>query len=306
MNEQQKILRVFRLIQILAGKQGKTVKQLQTILEVSQSTVYKYINLLAELGYLVEKDMNDTYFIFEPDRSMPLFIEEEIQFLQHCLSGLPNNNPYKISLSKKIQLNGLLIPTAQELKQRMYARLILQINEAITNGHWITLCKYQSAESSISEDRIVLPKKIDPENGQLTAFDVKRNAVRMFKIHRITKIEYAETPAQPINPEILTPVDLFGLTGPLPIKVELLLSQRAKHLLEEEYPAAGSSIMPEDNTLFPYRYTDEVRDFKGIGRFILGLPGETKIISPVEFIAYLLERMKGYTFIAQIKNVPVD
>lgn len=305
MNEQQKILRVFRLIHVLAGSQRKTIKQLQDTFEVSQSTIYKYLQLLEELGYCVDKDEHDKYFIFEPDQQMPLFIEEEVQFLNQCLSGLPNNNPYKISLSKKIQLNGLFIPTAQELKQRMYARLILQINEAITNQQWITLCKYQSADSSTSEDRIVLPKKIDPENGQLTAFDIKRNAIRMFKIHRITKIEYAETPAHPINPEILTPVDLFGLTGPLPIKVELLLSQRAKHLLEEEYPAAVSFITSENNPLFPYRYTSEIRDFKGIGRFILGLPGEIQIISPVEMIAYLLERMKGYTFISNIQTVSI-
>jgi proteasome accessory factor C len=305
MNEQQKILRVFRLIHILAGKHKKTIKELQTAIEVSQSTIYKYLKLLEELGYLIDKDAYDRYFIFEPDQRTPFFIEEEAQFLQQCLSSLPNNNPYKISLTKKIQLNSLLIPTAQELKQQMYAQLILKINEAITSQQWITLCNYQSADSSKSENRIVLPKKIDPENGQLTAFDVKRNAIRIFKIHRITKIENATAPSQNFNIDILAPVDLFGLAGPLPIKVQLLLSQRAKHLLEEEYPSASSFITPENNTLFPYRYTDEVRDFKGIGRFILGLPGETKIISPVDLIAYLLERMKGYTFISQIKDVNI-
>lgn len=305
MNEQQKILRVFRLIQILAGKQRKTIKELQTSLEVSQSTVYKYLNLLTELGYIVEKDMQDKHFIFEPDQRIPFFIEEEVQFLQHCLSGLPNSNPYKISLAKKIQLNSLIVPTAQELKQRMYTKLIVQINEAIANQQWITLCKYQSADSSKSEDRIVLPKKIDPENGQLTAFDVKRNAIRIFKIHRITTIEHAIAPSQHFDIDILAPVDLFGLTGPAPIRVEILLTQRAKHLLEEEYPAAASFITPENNSLFPYRYTDEVRDFKGLGRFILGLPGETQIISPVDLIAYLLERMRGYTFISQVQQVSI-
>lgn len=305
MNEQQKILRVFRLIHILAGKHRKTIKELQTAIEVSQSTVYKYLKLLEELGYFVDKDTHDRYFIFEKEQRAPLFIEEEVQFLQQCLSGLPNSNPYKISLAKKIQLTGLLIPTAQELKQRMYAKLIVQINEAITSQQWIKLCKYQSADSSKAEDRIVLPKKIDSENGQLTAFDVKRNAIRIFKIHRITNIEYVVAPPQHFDLDILAPVDLFGLAGPIPIRVQILLSQRAKHLLEEEYPAAASFITPENNTLFPYRYTDEVRDFKGLGRFILGLPGETQIISPVDLIAYLLERMKGYTFISQVKQVNI-
>jgi proteasome accessory factor C len=305
MHEQQKILRVFKLIQLLAGKHRKSIKDLATTIEVSPSTIYKYIHLLEELGYLVDKDEHDRQFIFEPDQRTPFFIEEEVHFLQQCLSSLPNNNPYKISLTKKIQLNSLLIPTAKELKQQMYAQLIFKINEAIKDQQWITLCNYQSADSAEAKDRIVLPKEIDAENGQLTAFDANRNAIRIFKIHRITKIEPAPTPTQNFNIDISTPVDLFGLTGLVPINVHVLLSQRAKHLLEEEYPTANSRIMPENNTLFPYRYTDEVRDFKGIGRFILGLPGETQIISPVELIAYLLERMKGYTFITHIKKVEV-
>jgi proteasome accessory factor C len=303
MNEQQKILRVFKFIQLLADKHRKNIKELANSIEVSPSTVYKYLHLLEELGYLVDKDEHDNYFIFEPNQRTPFFIEEETQFLQQCLSSLPNNNPYKISLTKKIQLNSLLIPTAKELKQQMYAQLIFKINEAIKNHQWITLCNYQSADSSISEDRIVLPKEIDAENGQLTAFDAKRNAIRIFKIHRITKIENAPAPFQDFKLNLSTPVDIFGLTGPIAIKVHLLLSQRAKHLLEEEFPSSSSSITPQNNPLFPYHYTDEVRDFKGIGRFILGLPGETQIISPVELIAYLLERMKGYTFINQIKNI---
>lgn len=305
MNEQQKILRVFKLIQLLADKHRKNIKELASTLEVSPSTVYKYIHLLEELGYLVDKDDHDNYFIFEPDQRIPFFIEEERQFLHQCLSSLPNTNPYKISLTKKIQLNSLLIPSAQELKQQKYAQLIFKINEATKNQEWITLCEYKSADSSSSQDRIVLPKQIDAENGQLTAFDATRNAMRIFKIHRITKIENANTPVQNFELGISTPVDIFGLTGPLAIKVHILLSQRAKHLLEEEYPIANSFITPENNALFPYRYTDEVRDFKGVGRFILGLPGETQIISPVDLIAYLLERMKGYTFISQIKNVSI-
>lgn len=305
MHEQKKILRVFKFIQLLADKHRKNIKELARAIDVSPSTAYKYIHLLQELGYLVDKDEYDNYFIFEPDQRTPFFIEEETQFLQQCLSSLPNNNPYKISLTKKIHLNSLLIPTAQELKQQMYAQLIFKINEAIKNQEWITLCDYKSADSSTSQDRIVLPKQIDAENGQLTAFDAKRNAIRIFKIHRITKIEHATAPAQDFELGISTPVDTFGLTGPVAIKVHILLSQRAKQLLEEEYPTASCCITPEKNALFPYRYTDEVRDFKGLGRFILGLPGETQIESPVNFIAYLLERMKGYTFISQVQKVSI-
>ncbi|HEX8546411.1 MAG TPA: WYL domain-containing transcriptional regulator [Cytophagaceae bacterium] len=304
MVEQQKILRVFKLITLLAGGERKTIIELTSALEASPSTIYKYLSLLEEIGYCVEKDFQGRYFIFEGSTKPPFYEEHETALLQQCLSSLPNSNPSKTSLLKKIQLSSSLVPSAVELKQRMFGRVISKLNEAIKEKQWIRIYQYQSADSPEDRrDRVVFPMSINLDNGQLTAFDRQKEAVRVFKVHRMTSVE-TET-QQTGRPDVgyYTSMDLFGFTGPESIHVCLRISARAKHLLEEEYPKSAYSISPTKDPSFPYQYKDEVRNFKGIGRFILGLPGEVTVESPVGLIEYLNMRVQQYSSLTGTQNL---
>lgn len=60
--EQRKILRVFRLMAFLySGK--RSVTDLAIELEVSERTVYRYINLLDSIDIGIEQDLDGTFFI---------------------------------------------------------------------------------------------------------------------------------------------------------------------------------------------------------------------------------------------------
>jgi len=276
MTEQLKILRVFKLIALLARGNNRTIAELMKHLETSKSTVYKHLNLLELIGYGVEKDFDNRYFIFEAAEQKVFFEEEEALILQQCLSSLPNNSPQKSSILAKIQL-GNLLPSATELRQRMYGNFISIIDHAIRDYRWIKLCQYHASDHiNIAEDRIVFPISIKSENGLLTAFDHKRQAIRNFKIHRIGKVEGDVTQFSKPDISNIHCMDLFGFTGADAIAVQLLITPRAKNLLEEEYPKSAAYIMPSADPQFPFEYKDEIRNFTGIGRFILGLPGETK------------------------------
>jgi predicted DNA-binding transcriptional regulator YafY len=39
-----------------------------------------------------------------------------------------------------------------------------------------------------------------------------------------------------------------------------------------------------------------VQDWKGVGRFIMGLPGEVEVVEPEELREYLRERVKQMSF----------
>lgn len=296
MIEQQKILRVIRLISFLANGK-RTISELIKFFDTSPSTIYKYLNLVSEVGYLVEKDFYGRYFIFEAMPKVQMYEEQEAELLAKCLSSLPNNNPHKASLLKKIKLNSNILPSPLELKQRMYGKIISMLDDAIKAKQWVRLCKYQSADSPEDiKDRIVFPLSINADNGQLNVFDNQKQELRIFKIHRITAVEnVVENLDIPLMNDY-TPLDIFGFTGPEPIQINLLISPRAKHLLEEEYPKSSSSILPTQHGVFRYQYRDEIRSFKGIGRFILGLPGEIVVQSPVELIDYLNMRIGQYSF----------
>ena len=92
-----------------------------------------------------------------------------------------------------------------------------------------------------------------------------------------------------INPDrMASPMDLFGLTGGSWIEVQLELSKFAHHLLVEEFPLSRHQIRTVKGRLI---YEGRVRSFKGIGRFVLGLPGEVRVIGPEGLVEYVKEKM---------------
>jgi predicted DNA-binding transcriptional regulator YafY len=59
---------------LLSGRTGKTIAQLALLLETSQRSVYRYIKLLEEVGYLLDADTHGRYFLFtrrSPGRPKP-------------------------------------------------------------------------------------------------------------------------------------------------------------------------------------------------------------------------------------------
>ena len=79
----------------------------------------------------------------------------------------------------------------------------------------------------------------------------------------------------------------MAATAPL-ATVTATLSLKACNLLNEEYPLANPYIIAQEQQ---YLLQIPVADFNGIGRFVLGLAGEVKVLSPDSFIAFLKEKI---------------
>ena len=300
MLQQQKILRVFRLIKLLIDKPRHNAKELARTLETSEYTIYRYINLLESLGYTIDHDEHFRYFIFEPDGITSTFEIEEMELLNNIIGSIDSNNPLKQSLLKKVYMSSPLVPFANDLIDKGFARIVSLINLGIKAKKQIKLINYQSASSNTIKDRIVEPISFVKASSQLCAFDVGNQIIKHFKVKRITDIEILETEATHNN-EIF-PTDIFGFTGSIPIKIELQLSQISYKLLIEEYPESKifTKIEVQDEiTIFSFDY--EVRSFIGIGRFILGLPNDIIVKSPSTLIDYLNLKMKNNSF-AQVAN----
>ncbi|HEY8402022.1 MAG TPA: transcriptional regulator [Cytophagaceae bacterium] len=296
MIDQQKILRVFRLIKILSDKPARTVKEIAPLLEVSLKTVYNYLEVLEALGYLIDKDQRDAYFLFEPSSpDAQDFEPEELQLLNQLISAIDPQHPLRQSLQKKVYLSSTLIPFAEELMDRHLARILTRLNNAIEERLQVKLVKYQSATGSVVRDRIVEPISLVKVNSQLVAYETESRSIKHFKLKRMEDVEVLQRPCtHTIN---ALPTDVFGFTSSDPFIVKLLLSQRAYRLLIEEFPEVRKFISPSKVDLnYPYQFIYEVRSPIGVGRFVLGLPGEIRVLEPASFIDYLRERMKEFCF----------
>jgi proteasome accessory factor C len=297
MIEQRKVLRVLHLIKILSEKPNKTKKELAKLLEISERTVYRYIELLEELGYLVDKDDRDAYFLFEPSYKLSVGFEpEETELLGQLISAIEEEHPLRESLRKKIYSSSYLLPLVDELKDRHLAKIINRLNLALSQNKQVCLRNYQSSTSPFPRDRYVEPLSFVKANSHLCAFDLDSKTIRHFKIKRIGDVELLDQLCQ--YDKNAFPTDFFGFTSEQSFLVNLRLTKRAYRLLIEEFPDVQpyTSQDPSYNPEMPFRLRCEVRSPIGIGRFILGLPGEILVEGPDHLKEYLKKRIEEFQF----------
>ena len=109
---------------------------------------------------------------------------------------------------------------------------------------------------------------------------------RIFKVSRIDSVEILDESWTNVLMHSKSVTDCFRMSGEASIPVQLELSLRAKNLLMEEYPLAGKGLTQAgENWIFK----TDVRDLAGVGRFVIGLAGEIKIIDSPQLEQYVRE-----------------
>ena len=86
---------------------------------------------------------------------------------------------------------------------------------------------------------------------------------------------------------------MFG-SEQYPVKLELGL--RAKSLLLEEFPAAKNDLKEEDGKFI---LDTMVTSMAGVGRFVIGLAADVKIIDTPLLVDYIKEYQKNIDFLVK-------
>ena len=108
MFNQNKILRVFQLISLLKKQPTKSIKFLSGVLGSTDRTIYRYFDLIKELGFDLQRDgFNRYYIVGDKDINDIEFTKEEASLLKELLLSSAKNSMLKDSFLKKIYLNHL-------------------------------------------------------------------------------------------------------------------------------------------------------------------------------------------------------
>lgn len=294
LSDKLKIYRVFQLIRLLNTPPPKPVKELVKALGTSRSDVYRLLKVLEELGYPVETDLKSRKFLQVGfDRKKKNILDpDELFYLQKVLQQHIDTDHLATSILQKFDRNLHLIPLADALPHLHQTRMTQLAQIGVEMGWCIRLIRYHSTSSSTVKDRLVEPLSITIDKKYLIAWEPVKNRQGQFKFSRLQDIELLDD--QPVsNTHIASPMDLFGLTGEAWLNVHLELSPLAHHLLVEEFPQAQAYIQQSAKSRV---FQGPVRNWKGVGRFVLGLPGEVKSIGPPKFLHYLEEKRGGEVF----------
>ena len=213
---QQNLFRVFKLIRTLSRKPGKTVAQLAHLLDASERSVYRYLNLLEEVGYLLDKDSYERYFLFEPENEKvkQSFEAEEADLIRDLLTSAAAHHPLKDAILKRLYLSSELIPLADNLLKTQVSQLIHRLGEAIREHRQVVF--HHTPRSTSITDRLVEPLDSTNNYQQLIAYEPTSQQVKNFKIERIEEVMLLDS--NQLDQEVLQESqELFGIPGRQPL-----------------------------------------------------------------------------------------
>jgi proteasome accessory factor C len=286
---QAKLLRLFQIIAVL--KSGHwTIVQLAERFDTSQRTIYRYINLLEEVDFIIEKDFDNRYFIItsDDDPSQTQFSIEETKLIKKLIQVGTSDNPLKNSLLKKLALNSELDAMPRLFVKARMSKLVDELAEAIKARQQIVLKNYHSANSNEIRDRLVEPIHFGDNYQSVMALDTQDKTCKQFKLDRIGEVVKLDKQFQHAALHQNTATDIFGFSGDGNTWITLQLSLRAYLLLREEFPLSVPYAEKQESH---YLFHGPVANFEGIGRFVLGLMDEIKVTAPESFKNFLQSKL---------------
>ena len=284
-------------MKLLTGNVSTTIDQLAAQMNTTSRTVYRYIETIRDAGFVVNKLYGNVYQMGKVSRGMTdfkkliYFTEEEAYLAAKMIEGIDNNNALKRDLQRKLASVYDCTSIANYIDNPANAANIEALNDAIKHKKQVVLKGYASAHSDETRDRVVEPFSFTANMTDVWAYDVEKADCRVFKVSRVGAVEVLEDDwAFEASHQVRRP-DVFRMTGPLSMRVVLELNTRAKGLLVEEYPLAERDLLREDGK-WVLRTT--VQALEGVGRFVIGLAADVKVVEGKKLQEYIKKYDKKY------------
>jgi proteasome accessory factor C len=289
MLNQHKILRVFKLISLLKKAPAKSTRTIAVMLDITERSVYRYLDLMAEIGFDIQKDKNNKYSIsIDDDGADDYFTLEEATLIKELVLSSAKNSALKDGILKKIFIKSEIDLEANHIINANNSKLAAQINEAIAQKKQVVLQKYFSANSNNISNRIIEPIKFTNNYQMLCAYELASKKNKLFSLERIGSVMITDKHFECAELHRFEQPDAFGFANidDQKLKVDLLLNLRAYVILKQEYPMVIPHIKA-DNKNKTYRLTLEVNNLKPVTRFVLGFLDEITILGSDDFIEHL-------------------
>ncbi len=271
---QRTVERVMRLIRKMRQPIRMSRVEYAAFLGISERSVYRYLNLIESLGFVVALDANGNPYIAGEDLRES-FTDAEADWVRMAMENLDPNNPLTHHVLRKLDIFGEQEETMDALVAAGRAKLVGQIADAIFQRKQITLVGYHSANSGTRSDRLVEPLEFVEHYATLSAFEVRSRTNKYFRMDRISSIDVSDVPFQFARYHQAPRPDMFGFALPDDpsdhFLIRLDLSMRAALFLRTEYPLSIPYLSLSSE---PGRYllTGPVADLRPVERFIRGFP----------------------------------
>lgn len=271
MLNQHKILRVLQFIAFLEQEPSKTVAQLASLIDTTERTVYRYLDLVKECGFDVQRDKINRFYIVNERNNVVRFTSEESDYLKQLVLSCGQKSKLKDTVLSKIYLSSDTTIVAGHLINAKNGKIVERLSAAIANKEQVILKKYQSINSETITDRVVEPFAFTDNYSTVMAFEPSSFKNKTYNIDRIASVEFNNQKCQYEENYEQQLLDAFGFAfsgQKYPVFLELPL----KHylLLKNDFPMT-TPYFKFNTSKHLYELTIEVNNLAPIERFLRGL-----------------------------------
>lgn len=281
---------MLRLMKMMSGNTNYTIEELASKLGMSYRSVYRYIDTFKASGFVIEKLQKNVYKVGKMPRShvdmskLIYFSEEEAYLVNSMIDGLHPTNQLKIDLKKKLSAIYNCTSIANYVHSEDVVSNIHELETAVREKKKVILKAYESANSKGVCDRFVEPFEFTTNCIDIWGYDLEKKECRVFKISRISSVVVLEDYWTNEDKHQKSKTDCFRMSSFEQTPVRLELSLRAKNLLIEEYPIAEKDLKNEKGR---WILETKVSGMEGVGRFVIGLADEIKILDSPALQEYI-------------------
>lgn len=271
MHNQHKLYRVFRLINLLRSRPSKSIAHLAELLDTSERTIYRYLDMLTEVGFQIERTAIGKVQMDGGELGQAFsFTADESLFLQRLVWTTGRDHMLRYSVLEKIYIKSEQAHLTDIILNANRSRNYEQMDSAIKSKSQAILKQYYSISSQTIRDRRIEPYEFGTDRLTVHAYDLDDNQNKIFHLDRMTSVEVSKTPWRKRKKHRPLRVDCFGFHFQnWSETIEIQMNLKAKLLLEAEFPHAKPHIHDLDKG--DYLLKCEIYDSIAPSRFFLGL-----------------------------------
>lgn len=296
--DQPKLERLLKLMKLMAGNVNYTVDDLAERLDTSYRSIYRYIETFKRAGFVVHKLDGGVYKLGKESRyfkdisQLVHFTDEEAHIVNQLIEGLDDTNTLKQNLRKKLVTVYNCTAMASSIVKGRNAQNVNRLQEAIEEHRRVVLVDYASSHAGVARNRVVEPFGFTTNYVQVWCYEPESAMNKLFKVARIGSVEVLDKEWQYADRHDSGYIDVFRMTGFEQHRVCLRLGMLARNLLVEEYPLAERDITATEDGA--WLLDTRVCNYKGVGRFVLGLLDDIEIVDSPEFESYIRSILEQY------------
>ena len=289
-SEHSSVLKVIDLLNLLSGIKAYSKKEIVKQLNLSERSFYRYLKTIREAGFVINNESG--YYLlakntmqFKDLSSLLHFSEEEAYILNEAIHTIEASTKAKQNLISKLSALYDSDRVAAEFVSKENSSRIKPLLDAIKLKKQVELIDYQSSGSQSISTRLVEPFEFTPNYISVWCYEAESSTNKLFKISRIKKVVLMEDTWQFEDEHKANLLDCFRIGGESKIPVKVEMSLKARNLLIEEYPLSEQFIIQNSDNR--YLFDGWITAPDGMGRFVLGLPGEFYKIETKELLAFI-------------------